>query len=125
MVVSLPATTMRKRKATISSSVSLSPSISASSRAEVRSSCARPAALVDHLLVVDDEAECGLHPLGRHVVDAVGAVEDQVGQATQLGPIGEGHPDQFGDHVHRHLAGEVVDEVEAARLEGGLAGARG
>ena len=43
-----------------------------------------------------------------------------VGQPADLGPVGPGHPDQLGDHVHGQLAGEVGDEVERSLLEGRL-----
>ena len=120
VVVSLPATTMRKRKAMISSSVSRSPSISATSRAEVRSSVGCRAPLVDHVLVVADQGEGGLHAGRGHVEQPVLAVDHQVGQPADLGPVDAGHPDQLGDHVHGQLAGEVGDEVERAALEGRL-----
>ena len=125
VVVSLPATTMRNRKPMISSSVSRSPSISASSRADVRSSVGAAAALGDHVGVVADERDGGLDAGRRHVVHALLAVHEQVGQAAQLVAVGRGHADQLGDDVHRQLAGEVADEVERAAARAPARGAAG
>ena len=47
-------------------------------------------------------------------------MDHQIGQPADLGPVHPGHPDQFRDHVHGQLAGEVGDEVERAPLQSGL-----
>ena len=51
---------------------------------------------------------------------AVADKEGEVGQAAQHRPIGTGNADEFRDHVHRDLAGEVGDEVERAVRKGWL-----
>ena len=78
----------------------------------------RPApALVDHVLVVADQAERGSDAGRRDVVDAVLAVHHEVGLAAYLDAVGLGDAHHLGDDVHRELAGEVGDPVEAAQLE--------
>ena len=67
MVVSLPATTIRKRKAMISSSVSRSPSMSLSRRLEQRAGEVvgrRTPPLVDHVGVVADQPSAASMPAG-------------------------------------------------------------
>ena len=85
----------------ISSSVSRSPSTSASSSAEVRSSVRPAPAVGDHVGVVAGERQGGLDPRGGHVVHALLAVDQEVGQAAQLVAVGGRHAHQLGDHVHR------------------------
>ncbi len=100
-----------------SSSVSLSPSISAIEQRRGEVVLRLPAALVDHVLVVADQGEGGLHAGRRHVEQPVLPVHHQVGQPADLGPVDLGHADQLRDDVHGQLAGEVGDEVEGAALE--------
>jgi hypothetical protein len=106
VVVSLPATTIRNRKPMISSSVSRSPSISASSSAEVRSSVRRRRRSASISAVVLDQLERGVDALRGDVADALLAVDHEVGEAPDLVAVGLGDAHQLGDDVHRQLAGE-------------------
>ena len=77
----------------------------------------RTTPLVDHVLVVADQPERRVHRGRRHVVDAVLAVHDDVGLAAYLRAVLLGDAHHLGDDVHRELAGEVGDPVEAAHLQ--------
>ena len=104
----------------ISSSVRRSPSTSASSSADVRSSLGFLRRSATMLGVVDHQVGRGLHGRRRHVGQALLAVHDAVGQGADAGPVRLGHPHEFGDHIHRQLAGELVDVVETVRLQSGV-----
>ena len=119
-----PATTIRKRNEMISSSLSRSPSMSASISAEVRSSRRRPATLGHHVGEVAGQDESGLHALVGHVEDALLAVHEQIGEAPDLGPVGRGDADHLRDHVHGELPGHVAHHVERPHLDGGVEVAR-
>ena len=79
-----------------------------------------PSALDDHVGEVPGQDERRLHPLLGHVEDALVAVDEEIGEASDLGPVGLGYADHLRDHVHGELARHVAHHVEGARFDGGV-----
>ena len=75
------------------------------------------AARGDHLAEIAADPRERRDALGRHAGVSLFAVHEQIGAAAQLGAVGARHAEHLADHVHRHLARELVDEVEAARTD--------
>ncbi len=76
------------------------------------------AALRHHVGVVDEQVDRRLDRRRRDVGHAVLAVHHAVGERPQVLAVLLGDPDQLRDHVHRQLAGEFGDEVEAFVFQG-------
>ena len=51
---------------------------------------------------------------------AVVSVHHVIAEHADAVPVGCGYPHYLGDHVHRELACECLDEVEGVRLQRGL-----
>ncbi len=126
VVVSLPATTIRNMNPMISSSDSRSPSISASSSAEVRSSVsfARRSAIIS--CVVADEIQA-TRPSRRRGTSRTPSSRCTTRSASRRisarSDFGNAH--EFGDHVHRQLAGDLGDPVELPCRQARVRGIRG
>ena len=47
-------------------------------------------------------------------------MHDLIGERAQAGPVLDGYTHQFGDHVHRKLAGELRDVIKTLGLQSGV-----
>jgi hypothetical protein len=58
-------------------------------------------------------ASCSAASTRRNVEHALLAVYEQIGEPPDLDAVGGREADHLRHHIHRELAGEVGDEVEA------------